>query len=95
MWLGLIGKNIKSFVVTKTFLFFFILISQIVCVMATLSVAGMLDAVTPQPTDERGWSSKTFFVSFVKEPVNDQPQKKTFYSVYDLDDDKLIYEGTD
>lgn len=98
MCLALIGKNLKGFLTAKTFLFFFIIISQIVCVAATLSVAGMLDAISPQPVDERGWSTKSFFVDLQKQvqaDQNSQGDEPMTYKIYDRTDKKLIYEGTD
>ena len=62
MWLLLVFRNLKSFIRTKPVLFFFMILSQVVCVVSALAVAGMVDAVTPVPEDKRGYSSLSFFL---------------------------------
>ena len=64
MWLLLVFRNLKSFIRTKPVLFFFMILSQVVCVVSALAVAGMVDAVTPVPEDKRGYSSLSFFLEF-------------------------------
>ena len=58
MWVSLVFKNIKTFMKTKTVLFLFIVVSQIICIIAAFAVAGMVDAVTPEPEDERSDSER-------------------------------------
>ena len=91
MWISLIFKNIKSFIKGKPFLFFFIIISQVVCIASVLAVAGFIDAATPVPKDDRGYSSKSFYLYFYDRSNNN----KDWYSVYDTVDEKYIYIGTD
>lgn len=91
-WL-LTFKNIKTFIKTKTVLFLFIIVSQIICIIAAFAVAGMVDAVTPQPEDERSDTQKMFFISFT--PSKESNPYITFFQVFDEKEKKFLYTGTD
>ena len=78
---------------TKTVLFLFIIISQIICIIAAFAVAGMVDAVTPEPEDERSDTQKTFFISFT--PNNESNPYTDFFELFDEKEKKFIYIGTD
>lgn len=53
-----------NFIKTKPLLFVFIVISQVICIVAVFSVSGMIDSLTPQPTDDRSDWEKAFVVNF-------------------------------
>ena len=94
MWLSLIFKNLKSFVHTKPVLFLFIIISQVVCVTASLAVAGMVNAVTPVPQDDRGYSALSFYIDFEDHP-NSSAESVRCVSIFDLKEKKFLYIGED
>lgn len=97
MFLALTFKNIKKFIKTRPVLFFFIIISQIFCVLAVFSVAGMIDSVTPMPEDERGDFEKSFLVSFPDwsdEHLSEEEEIR-MHNIYDLKTGDLVYRGTD
>ncbi len=93
MWVSLVFKNIKTFMKTKTVLFLFIVVSQIICIIAAFAVAGMVDAVTPEPEDERSDTQKMFFISFT--PNNESNPYTDFFELFDEKEKKFIYIGTD
>ena len=93
MWYSLVLKNIITFMKTKTVLFLFIIISQIICIIAAFAVAGMVDAVTPEPEDERSDTQKTFFISFT--PNNESNPYTDFFELFDEKEKKFVYIGTD
>ena len=93
MWFSLVLKNIRTFMKTKTVLFLFIIISQIICIIAAFAVAGMVDAVTPEPEDERSDTQKTFFISFT--PNNESNPYTDFFELFDEKEKKFVYIGTD
>lgn len=64
MWVILIFKNILNFIRTKPLLFVFIIISQVICIVAVFSVSGMIDSLTPRPTDDRSDWEKAFVIHF-------------------------------
>ncbi len=66
MWIKLIFLNIRELIRHKPFLFLFIIVSQIICIMAAFTVAGMMDAVTkpPEVKDERSDWDRSFCLDF-------------------------------
>ena len=94
MWLLLVFRNLKSFIRTKPVLFFFMLLSQAVCVVSALAVAGMVDAVTPVPEDKRGYSSLSFFLEFNRNTEN-KTEQKNGVSLFDIKQKKFLYVGED
>ncbi|MBQ9673964.1 MAG: ABC transporter permease [Ruminococcus sp.] len=95
MW-TLLFKNIKSFVKNKPLLFFFIIISQIVCILSTFSVAGMIDSTTPQPEDNRANWEKTLYIYFHEQDPNGEADDDPMYFVaFDRKTGKMIDSGTD
>lgn len=104
MWFSLIFKNLKLFIKNKPVLFIFIIITQIVCVISSLTVAGMIDAVTPTEQEELPYHRRAYSVSFGdysysgSEYVDsdDSDDNALFcYIIYDNDTGKLLYSGTD
>ena len=94
MWLLLVFRNLKSFIRTKPVLFFFMILSQVVCVVSALAVAGMVDAVTPVPEDKRGYSSLSFFLEFNRNTEN-KTEQKNGVSLFDIKQKKFLYVGED
>ena len=99
MFLTLTFKNIRTFLKTKSVIFFFIIISQIVCIIAVFTVAGMIDAATPEPEDERDdFMGKTFHVNFtpaVSESGEKENKMVNYYEVFDEKEKKFLYIGAD
>ena len=93
MYLWLTFQNIKTFAKTKPVLLLFIILSQVVCIVAAFSVAGLIDVVTPDPEDERSDGQKMFFVSFT--PNRASEPIVPFFQVFDEKDKKFLYVGTD
>ncbi|MBR2177077.1 MAG: hypothetical protein IJ861_09055 [Clostridia bacterium] len=93
MWLVLILQNIKNFIRTKPVLFFFIIISQVVCVIATFAVSGMMDAITPVPKDERGFSQKTFYIPLSRQSEADQDSDVEYIEIFDYKEKRYLYTG--
>ena len=90
MWLLLLIKNIVKFIKNRLVLFLFIVVSQILCVVTVLTVAGMMYAVSPTPQDERGYFEKRFLLNFEKYDEN-----SLYYYLFDENDKKFVYCGTD
>ena len=90
MWLSLLIKNIVKFMKNRPTLFLFITVSQVVCVVTVLTVAGMMYAVSPTPQDERGYFEKRFLLNFEKYDDN-----SLYYYLFDERDKKFVYCGTD
>ena len=82
MWLRLMLLNIRELFRTRPVLFIFILASQVICIIAAFTVAGMMDAVTrpPDVKDERSDWGKSFQVDLAK--------------YYDNADDKYLPNNT-
>ena len=96
MWLLLIFKNILNFIKTKPLLFVFIIISQVICIVAVFSVSGMIDSLTPQPTDERSDWQKGFVLSFGTdgELYQDYDEESPeLVRIYDQKTKDLLYSG--
>ena len=93
MWVSLVFKNIKIFMKTKTVLFLFIVVSQIICIIAAFAVAGMVDAVTPEPEDDRSYTQKMFSILFT--PNKESNPYTDFFELFDEKEKKFIYIGTD
>ncbi|MGN0470306.1 MAG: ABC transporter permease [Acutalibacteraceae bacterium] len=104
MWFSLIFKNLKLFIKNKPVLFVFIIITQIVCVISSLTVAGMIDAVTPNEQEELPYHQRAYNISFENYSNSDSdsidldnPDENIlwYYIIYDEDTGKLLYSGTD
>ena len=94
MWFLLVFKNLKLFIKNKPVLFVFIIITQIVCVLSALTVAGMIDAVTPTEEEELPYWQSIYNVSYGK--YNENIDKRPMYNIiYDLESGDLVYNGTD
>ena len=92
MWLSLIFKNLKYFIHTKPVIFFFIVISQIICVTASLAAAGMVDAITPVPQDDREYSALSFYIDFI-DHSNKSYEPIRCVCIFDLKEKKFLYIG--
>lgn len=96
MWLRMIFLNIRELFRTKPVLFVFIIISQVICIIAAFTVAGMMDVVTRPPDikDERSDWEKSFEVDLVEYANNadDEWFRGTFF---DSKTNELVYRGTD
>ncbi|MGN1457209.1 MAG: hypothetical protein ACI4XP_04545 [Acutalibacteraceae bacterium] len=104
MWISLIFKNLKLFIKNKPVLFIFIIITQIVCVISSLTVAGMIDAVTPTEQEELPYHQRAYEINFTKysdsgsEMVdldNPDENEKLYYTIYDQNTGELLYSGMD
>lgn len=96
MWLRLMLLNIRELFRTRPVLFVFIIASQVICIIAAFTVAGMMDAVTrpPDVKDERSDWGKSFQVDLAEYPENDD--KYVFLATFfDAETDELVYRGTD
>ena len=100
MRIKLIFLNIRELMRHKPFLFLFIIVSQIICIMAAFTVAGMMDAVTkpPEVKDERSDWDRSFCLDFAvystMEDKNTQYDNKQVL-VIDRMENKIVYYGTD
>ena len=100
MRIKLIFLNIRELMRHKPFLFLFIIVSQIICIMAAFTVAGMMDAVTkpPEVKDERSEWDRSFCLDFAvystMEDKNTQYDNKQVL-VIDRMENKIVYYGTD
>lgn len=100
MRIKLIFLNIRELMRHKPFLFLFIIVSQIICIMAAFTVAGMMDAVTkpPEVKDERSDWDRSFCLDFAvystMEDKNTQYDNKQVL-VVDRMENKIVYYGTD
>lgn len=96
MWLRLIFLNIRELFRTRPVLFVFIIASQVLCIIAAFTVAGMMDAVTQPPDvrDERSDWGRSFQVDLVEYAGNadDDLFRGTFF---DSKTNELVYRGTD
>ncbi len=96
MWLRLILLNIRELFRTRPILFVFIIVSQVICIIAAFTVAGMMDAVTKPPDikDERTDWGKSFQVDLIEYAVDadDNLFRGTFF---DSKTNELVYRGTD
>ena len=99
MRIKLIFLNIRELMRHKPFLFLFIIVSQIICIMAAFTVAGMMDAVTkpPEVKDERSDWDRSFCLDFAvystMEDKNTQYDNKQVL-VVDRMENKIVYYGT-
>lgn len=96
MWLRLIFLNIRELFRTRPVLFVFIVISQVICIIAAFTVVGMMDAVTqpPEVKDERSEWGRSFQVDLAEYP--DNPDDEWFLGTFfDSETDELVYRGTD
>ena len=99
MRIKLIFLNIRELMRHKPFLFLFIIVSQIICIMAAFTVAGMMDAVTkpPEVKDERSDWDRSFCLDFAvystMEDKNTQYDNKQVL-VIDRMENKIVYYGT-
>ena len=66
MWLRLTLLKIRESFRTKPLLLVFIILSQIICIIAAFTVAGMIDAVTrpPEAKDGRSEWEKSYQIDF-------------------------------
>ena len=99
MRIKLIFLNIRELMRHKPFLFLFIIVSQIICIMAAFTVAGMMDAVTkpPEVKDERSDWDRSFCLDFAV--YSTMEDKNTQYDnnqvlVIDRMENKIVYYGT-
>lgn len=92
MWSSLIFKNLKYFIHTKPVIFFFIVISQIICVTASLAAAGMVDAITPVPQDDREYSALSFYIDFI-DHSNKSYEPIRCVCIFDMKEKKFLYIG--
>lgn len=96
MWAKLTLLNIRNFLKNKPVLFFFIILSQVICIIAAFTVAGMMDVVTKPPDvkDERTDWGRSFQVDLVEYANNadDEWFRGTFF---DSKTNELVYRGTD
>lgn len=93
MWLRLTLLNIREFFRTKPLLLVFIILSQIICIIAAFTVAGMIDAVTrpAEAKDGRSEWEKSFEIDFSLYEGEDQ-----FLATYiDTENNQVVYRGTD
>lgn len=92
MWAKLVFLNIKDFLKNKPVLFFFILLSQMICMVSAFTVAGMMDAVTapPQAEDNRSEWDRSFEMRFEQYSVisNENP---FLIIVYDTRTGSVLY----
>lgn len=104
MWISLIFKNLKLFIKNKPVLFIFIIITQIVCVISSLTVAGMIDAVTPTEQEELPYHQRAYEINFTKysdsgseivDLDNPDENEKLYYTIYDQNTGELLYSGMD
>ncbi len=99
MWLLLIFKNILNFIKTKPLLFVFIIISQVICIVAVFSVSGMIDSLTPQPTDERSDWEKAFVLELGTDELYNSgeydAESPMFVRVFDEKTGDFLYSGLD
>ncbi len=96
MWLLLIFKNMLNFIKTKPLLFGFIVISQVICIVAVFSVSGMIDSLTPQPTDDRSDLQKAFILTLGTDELHDSAYEEgspMFARVFDEKTGDLLYSG--
>lgn len=95
MWLRLIFLNIRELFRTRPVLFIFIVISQVICIIAAFTVAGMMDAVTQPPDvkDERSDWGKSFQVDLAEYPDNDDDYC-FLGTIFDAKTNELVYRGT-
>lgn len=96
MWARLILINIRDFIRNKPVLFFFIILSQMICIVSAFTVAGMMDAVTkpPEVKDERSDWERSFQVVF--EQYNYDADDDEFLAVIvDSLTGNVVYKGTD
>lgn len=96
MWLVLIFKNILNFIKTKPVLFVFIIISQVICIVAVFSVAGMIDSLTPEPTDDRSDWQKGFVLTLGTDGElyqDDDEESPELVRIYDEKTKDLLYSG--
>lgn len=91
MWFALVFKNLKKFIMNRPVLFCFIIISQIACIVTVLTVSGMMDAVTPVPTEDRSEYDKSFHIYL----ANYEDTGVMYTKFYNTDTGELIYSGTD
>ncbi len=97
MWLLLIFKNILNFIKTKPLLFGFIVISQVICIVAVFSVSGMIDSLTPQPTDDRADWEKTFLIMLGTDELYGKYEEgdPMLARVFDEKTGDFLYSGLD
>lgn len=97
MWILLMVKNIKHFILNKPVMFIFIILSQIVCVITILTITGMMYSITPDPQDERGYFDKMFLINFEHYDYqeNSLDQQAMYYYLFDIKENKYVYTGTD
>ncbi|MDD6489714.1 MAG: hypothetical protein PUG48_07865 [Clostridia bacterium] len=96
MWFSLIFKNLKLFIKNKPVLFVFIIITQIVCVISSLTVAGMIDAVTPTEQEELPYYKAAYGINFQQySSGSDENDQLFYYIIYDRETGKLLYSGID
>ena len=93
MWLKPIFLNIHDLIRNKPVLFIFIIISQMICIIAAFTVAGMIDAVT-QPPDVKDTRSD-WERSFQMDLCNYKDKGQFYGTVFDLKSGKIIYRGKD
>ena len=96
MWARLILINIRDFIRNKPVLFFFIILSQMICMVSAFTVAGMMDAVTkpPEVKDERSDWERSFQVVF--EQYNyDADDCEYLAVIVDSLTGNVVYKGTD
>lgn len=96
MWLRLIFLNIRELFRTRPVLFVFIIVSQVICIIAAFTVAGMMDAVTrpPDVKDERSDWGKSFQVDLAE--YADNADGDLFLGTFiDAKTNELVYRGTD
>ena len=97
MWILMSLKNIKHFLMHKPIMFMFIIVSQVLCVITVMVVAGMIYAVTPDPKDERGFFDKMFIITLehFDNSEDDEDKQNMYYYLMDMSTNKFIYTGTD
>lgn len=93
MWLRLILLNIRELFRTRPVLFGFIVLSQVICIIAAFTVAGMMDAVTrpPDVKDDRTDWGKSFQVDIAEYEDDDL----FLVTYFDTKTNELVYRGTD
>ena len=95
MWLALVFKNLKTFLHTKLVLFVFIVLSLMMCMIASLSVVGMVDAITPDPQEQKLYSTEYFHVDLTRDARYSEEEQRHFVQILDLEDKKFLYIGED
>ncbi len=93
MWLALIVKNLKNFLLYKTVLFIFIMLSLIICIITSLLIVGMADAVTPDPAKNLQYDSKYFHIDLTESANQTQEEPVYCIQIFDLKEKKFLYVG--